>query len=480
MAFVSGFRNDIFVSYAHMDNEEDVDGERPVSRLVDILYKWLRQRLGSRSELKIYFDRRDLRSNHDIKQALEEARESAIFVAIVSPGYVDDQSWALKELRSFMQEPQAKDRCFALEVLPPSAALPQELGGRKRHRFWTRGGSESHTPLTLDPRTDRTLFIQQLTEFVEQLKDQLLVLQATPVPAEVEAAPAPLRDAPGPVARPCRGTVLLAQTTDDLEFEREQVAVYLRQSNVSVLPVDDYPQGGEAFQAAFAADLEVADLVVQLLGRSAGRMPADMPQGYQHCQQTAAIAAGKPLLAWRHPRIDVSQVSNDVHRALLSGEAIMVAPFESFKGEIVSRLDAAKAPRKSVSTSMIYVGAERGDLELAEMVRSALEERGLPVMLPVFNGSAEEIKQDLEENLLESDNIVLLHGKASVTWVRSYLRNFTKVVAMRENPPQIVALLRGPPPEKSTLNTSLPYLRIVDCSEGLDLRKVVALFEADA
>ena len=104
--------------------------------------------------------------------------------------------------------------------------------------------------------------------------------------------------------------MLLTQTTDDLEFEREGVARFLAQADVRVLPEGDLPQGGAEFAAAYARDLHSADLVVQLLSQAAGRAPADMPGGYQHHQQSAAVEAGNAdaAVVYRTDAIGRSQV----------------------------------------------------------------------------------------------------------------------------------------------------------------------------
>ena len=53
---------------------------------------------------------------------------------------------------------------------------------------------------------------------------------------------------PAEVKGPLSGeTILLAQTTNDLYDEREQVQAYLQQFGAKVLPEGDYVQGGAAF-----------------------------------------------------------------------------------------------------------------------------------------------------------------------------------------------------------------------------------------
>jgi hypothetical protein len=79
-------------------------------------------------------------------------------------------------------------------------------------------------------------------------------------------------------------TVLLAQVTEDLELEGEELRSYLEQYEFNVLPIETYPQGAETFSQAFTADAARADLIVQLLGQSEGRIPKDLSVSYPRFQ----------------------------------------------------------------------------------------------------------------------------------------------------------------------------------------------------
>ena len=75
MAFVPGFKHDVFVSYAHFDNEPDTQDIRWVSRFQADLKTALRQRLGT--EPSIFFDTRSLQAHHELDVLTENARRHA-------------------------------------------------------------------------------------------------------------------------------------------------------------------------------------------------------------------------------------------------------------------------------------------------------------------------------------------------------------------------------------------------------------------
>ena len=470
MAYLEKTKNDIFVSYSHVDNTEDLDGQQCISLIVRQLRSILQQRL-SREGVEVFWDASHLKANQALDSTLmDEVAQSAVMVAIVSPGY-NSGDYTIAELEAFLKLPGADKRLFIFEVLPASSNDAQHpvLRDRKRFEFWHNTGASGATPMTLDPKLDRQLYMTALTDFCTQLKDQLVLLKRQEQGLEVKETVA----SADPTA-----TILLAQSTDDLEYQRGQVRSALAQFNIRVLPEMDYPQGGLEFREAFDSDLEQADLVVQLLSNISGRMPADMPDGYMTYQCETAEKAGKALLCWRHPEIDVTRIDNPVHKALVNGPKVMASGLESFKSHILKQVEDQKKEPRLARNSLIFIGADRADMPLAEELLLALSKRGLPVALPIYEGTPEEIQQDLEENLIDSDNVVFVHGDAPTTWVRGFLRRMGRSLAARQSPREYQALIKAPPPKSEGLNHAFPNLDIIDCSDGFDVDHIVSVVES--
>src|SRR4051794_33454996 len=100
MAYVREFQNDVFISYAHADNEKNPLGVSWVNDFVQNLQVELRRRLGGTHDLKMFFDHRDLRGHDHLRVLLENVQSSAVFVAICSPSYVS-RPWTRDELAAF-------------------------------------------------------------------------------------------------------------------------------------------------------------------------------------------------------------------------------------------------------------------------------------------------------------------------------------------------------------------------------------------
>ena len=117
MAFVHGFENDVFISYAHADNEVDALGDAWVQQFQQNLRIALKQRLGRGDDINIYFDARRLQGNHPLDEILDSVRKSAVFVAVGSPSYVNRQ-WTRDELAAFAAVSDEPGRLFGIERLP--------------------------------------------------------------------------------------------------------------------------------------------------------------------------------------------------------------------------------------------------------------------------------------------------------------------------------------------------------------------------
>ena len=119
MAFVNGFENDVFVSYAHADNEVDALGDAWVHQFQQNLSIALKQRLGRGDEINIYFDARRLQGNHPLDEILDSVRKrSALFLAVGSPSYVNRAVDARRARRLRRAISDDQTRLFALERLP--------------------------------------------------------------------------------------------------------------------------------------------------------------------------------------------------------------------------------------------------------------------------------------------------------------------------------------------------------------------------
>jgi hypothetical protein len=192
MAFVHGFENDVFISYAHADNEVDALGDAWVHQFQQNLRIALKQRLGRGDEINIYFDARRLQGNHPLDEILDSVRKSAVFLAVGSPSYVTAVD--ADELAAFVAVSDDPPRLFALERLPldPGSATDHL---RCRINFWR--DQRRPTSLTLTPRLNTALSACRPS-------------RADPQPARPDGGLAPRP--PGRTLRPPPVTVVISRS----------------------------------------------------------------------------------------------------------------------------------------------------------------------------------------------------------------------------------------------------------------------------
>jgi hypothetical protein len=151
MAFVPGYKHDIFVSYAHVDDVPIVEGRGWVSTFVDQLRRFLALRLGRADAYSIWMDKQ-LIGNEPFSDALmQNIKQSAALVIILSPGYLHSE-WCRAESNAFLEtirnKPHAGRRVFVVETQPTDREhWPNEFRNLLGYQFWKK--SDDTIPLTL-------------------------------------------------------------------------------------------------------------------------------------------------------------------------------------------------------------------------------------------------------------------------------------------------------------------------------------------
>ena len=106
MAYVPGYKHDVFISYAHGDDREWIN------RLIDRLEAALTQRLGTKAD--IWIDDDQLRKSRDFsKEIPESVRSSAVFLLLPSPTYIRSRYCIDEECRVFAETLPARRTRFA-------------------------------------------------------------------------------------------------------------------------------------------------------------------------------------------------------------------------------------------------------------------------------------------------------------------------------------------------------------------------------
>ena len=128
-----------------------------------------------------------------------------------------------------------------------------------------------------------------------------------------------------------------------------------------------------------------------------------------------------PILQWRNPALDVQAVQRDIedadHRALLLGASVQAVDIEDFCREIFQQVERNKEERQKNPPRdafvFVNVNLDYDSHETAAALCRYLEQRGIGYVLPINTGQAEEIRKDMEANLLECDGMIIVYGSVS-------------------------------------------------------------------
>jgi hypothetical protein len=489
MAYLSQYGDDLFVSYAHVDDEA-VSGSTQgwVTEAVKCLKIELARKLGRSDAYTLWVDHDLLQSQPVTRQILDRVERSAMLVVILSPAYIASD-WCRREREAFfaVRREKSAPSVFVVEIDHiDDPDRPSELADFSPFRFWTRdprGGAPRQFGWPRPEHSDHDYYCA-IKDLAQAIADQLQRLKRSEPNGIIKALSSSPRSASTIIrSQPSLGgrdgCVFLAQVTDDLDIERSNVRRFLEQGGVRVVPTEWYSQEPSAFRKGAASHIEEADLFVQLLSGVAGKRPPDMPEGYLQCQLQLALDAGKPVLQWRSLSLETQAVEDNDLRRLLDGSSVRAEPIEDFKQAILRHLDDMRdpAPRGRVD-AFVFVDMDSADRVLAENLCEILDRHGAGYVLPLETQDPGEYRRDLEDNLSNCDALMVIYGVTTTSWVRNHLRECHKALSNRSRPARGLALIQGPPSPKGKLPVRLPNMKVLDCQNGVDEGAIVQFLQS--
>jgi len=125
---------------------------------------------------------------------------------------------------------------------------------------------------------------------------------------------------------------------------------------------------------------------------------------------------------------------------------------------------AARSPDTKSIDAFIFLHSAPEDLALIADIESLLKDNGIDYVLPLHRSveiSSSDIRQDIENNILNCDAILILYEQTTSVWVREQLGNCRRLQRKRDTPLKIIAVHKGK--EKQELNYQLDNLHIYNC-----------------
>src|SRR5262245_50446203 len=445
---MSSFANDLFISYAHIDNEFFPGGAKG---WIDLLHERLEirlaQLLGERPN--IWRDKK-LRGYDDFDDTLIiELGRSAILLAIVTPRYIDSNS-CHSEIENFFRiakernQLQIGDKRRVLKVVKTYVPLKDHPLGMQdllAYEFYERNEAsqrayEFDAEISAQGEKDKRYW----SKFEDLAWDihELIKFLETPEP---------------PAAKASGATIYLAETTSDLAEQRDKVRRELTQYGHTILPNKALPLEAGAFQNAVREYLQSSQLSVHLIGEYYGVIPEKEPErSIVRLQQELAVERGDDAhfsrLIWLPPGLQPKDEKQqkfvvDLQNSFSShnGSELLQVKLEDLKTIIQAKLTPKPKPvaveSNGCGPARVYLICDKQDIASVEPLQNCLLDRGYEAILPLLDGSDPEVFDDHKENLLLCDAVLIFQGNASEGWLRMKLRELLKLPGYGRTAPLI-------------------------------------------
>lgn len=442
MGLVSGYNNDVFISYSHIDNQPFGS---PGGGWVDIFHEHLQNfvnvHVGRRTN--VWRDRRLTGAEVFSDEIEQQLRSSAVLVSVISPGYMQSE-WCNRELVGFTKAAQDRGNLrvgnlqrvvkvlrlpVERSVLPP--LLDEVLGGQF---YRVDPASGRARDLLLDSSADALQVFRARVDDVAQDLSRLLGSMVTSGGAATAAPPAPAAD-----------TVFLAWTTGDLSEEREKLRRELEARNYRVVPTRAPPLDAAGVRESVLAALREAKIAIHLIGALYGFVPEGEERSIIELQSDEALYQASNSAAarifWLAPNAQpqdrrLSALVDRLQKQSPQGSRVDLLAnqtIEDLKTLALDRLNPAPKAAPVVVTAasaLVYLMCDQLDRANVAPMQDFLFDQSLEVRLPLFDGDSEQIREEHYETLKECDGTLIFWGKAKEGWLRKMLRDLNKVFGL--------------------------------------------------
>ncbi|HEX8652464.1 MAG TPA: DUF4062 domain-containing protein [Pyrinomonadaceae bacterium] len=458
MCPIPNFEDDIFISYAHLDNQ-------PLAEGLDGWVETLHERLGVRlsqllgEEVRIWRDPKLQGNDYFADSLVLRVSKVAILVSILSPRYVKSE-WCMREITEFCKAAELQGgirlgnssrvfkviKTFIRREEQPASIQPM-LGYEFYEYDHQLGRAKEFSP-DVSPHRDIRYW-----EKLEDLANDIKLL----IERMKEAGKSALVTSP-PAANV--KTIYLAHTTSDLNEERDNIQRELQQHGHRVLPDKELPLDATALKEAVREYLKNSQLSIHLIGARYGMVPEDESRSIIQIQNDLATERGAEQmqrLIWMPTGLqspdERQQKYIDSLRLGLNGfhgVEVLQTKLEDLKVQIYEKLadkPQPHAPPNGDHPSSLYLICDKQDYEAVLPLESYLFDQGLEVILPVMEGDEAQAAQDHKDNLLHCDAVMIYHGQAGEIWLRMKLRELQKTAGYgRTRPMAARAIYIGSPP----------------------------------
>lgn len=440
------FENDIFISYAHIDNQplsEDQSG------WISDFHRALEIRLAQLCGEKPRICRSPKLQGDDYfeDKIIVQFPKVVLLVSVLSPRYLKSK-WCIKELQEFCKSAEVtrgirvaanKARIFKVIKTPiPPEQQPQELQSLLSYEFYeiSQTGRPHEFNKIFGSESEKKYWAK-----LEDLAYDIYQFLETFQQVEVEEA--------SPIVHPVKSTgttIYLAETTFDLIEARDKVRRELQQRGYIILPSQPLPYNSD-LPRVVRENLENCKLSIHLIGQRYGIIPEGVDHSVVELQYSLAKAQNQQNsefshLVWVASELKVQEPRQKEFIQFLQDDTeVLQTTLEDFKTIIQDRLNPDKVPfepsvREEGSTQ-VYLICDQRDLETIEPLEEYLWSQEMEVLPSMFEGDEAEVRQYHQESLCDCDAALIYYGQGNELWLRTKLRELQKAAGYGRTKPML-------------------------------------------
>jgi len=427
------FLYDFYINYAKKDNEDFW-----VDKLHKIIQEAVGQLIGDSPKV--------LRYANQEKPTAATLSQVAIMICILSPNFVEDTD-CIEEVNNFAESHLEGSPCRIIKLVKQPvdyAKQPILLQNLLTHNLYTISiDTGDYSEITeFFGRDNEKIFWTQLLEVAQEIfkilgKDSSINQVINQIPAFFQGK-----------------TVFLAETTDDLQVERNLIKRELQKFGCVVLPDQALPQNSIEMQHKITKYIERSDLSIHLIGGIYGELIEGQTNSLIDLQNSiaaehsnifeatahTAFAQKKTFsrIIWIAPYAKMSSERQKVfvdnlrqNTDTLQSAEILQVPLQDLK-QTIRRilLDQNHTNEFSSDNSQenkgVYLIYDLVDSSEAQKIIEYLQSKNIQVLSPSFENNLLEARQKHIENLVSCEAAIVLAAKVSRQWVAMKLLDLLK------------------------------------------------------
>ncbi len=469
MAFTPNFQYDIFISYAHVDNQPTPDEKEGwVTRFQEYLTVLLSRRVGRLGVVKIWRDP-TLDGNEVFDDVIENRiKDSALFLALTSTGYLES-AYCRQELDGFYRKAEREplgvrvgERMRVVNILLnkiPHESWPEAFGKTSGYPFYE---VEREEDLGFPLKTTLEAFEDQLRRLVDSIYKTLQVLKG---PA---AGP--------PMTELKKKTIFIADAADSLSVNRKRLLNDLRQtSGVEIISNIPPPYDSKGHEEKVSEAIRKADLSVHLLDNLPGReIDGDDSKSYPQKQVELGLKYAKSQFVWVPQTLDPELIDDEAYRSFIdqlqngnrgySHYSFVRGSASSLSREVLETLNRAPVGGgENKIPSAALVDTHLKDQRHAYKLGDFLLNRSIQ---PYINPEEDDPKKNmtvLEQRLKQVNKLIVIFGDVGEEWVRARLGLGLQIAINERLPIKACGVYYAPPRQRGATDLfNLPFLPVFE------------------